>query len=182
MALCAREGEGCQDTRWTGLLGSAHCKGRQGHGLHGSACVWGGRGPGEVGYTCLQLWGMQQRVQKDRCGCADPPEPDQNHPPNGQLSVEEATPPTSSRASPMKGKMSCARSGARTHDHKVKSLALYRLSYPGLWLIGCHRHGWRRFYTAKRKKLHRPRASSQKKAPVRLLDLPQQITHTHTHT
>ena len=24
-----------------------------------------------------------------------------------------------------------ARDGARTHDHKVKSLALYRLSYPG---------------------------------------------------
>ena len=36
-----------------------------------------------------------------------------------------------------------ARGGARTHDHKVKSLALCRLSYPGMdWGIplapGCH--------------------------------------------
>ena len=27
--------------------------------------------------------------------------------------------------------MNCTEGGARTHDHKVKSLALYRLSYPG---------------------------------------------------
>ena len=29
--------------------------------------------------------------------------------------------------------------GARTHDHKVKSLALYRLSYEGLvWALTAH--------------------------------------------
>ena len=27
-------------------------------------------------------------------------------------------------------------SGDRTHDHKIKSLALYHLSYGGLWLCG----------------------------------------------
>eukprot|EP00877_Chromochloris_zofingiensis_P013932 jgi/Chrzof1/8793/Cz03g24220.t1 len=34
-----------------------------------------------------------------------------------------------------KGKNSSARGGARTHDHKVKSLALYRLSYPGMTVM-----------------------------------------------
>ena len=29
------------------------------------------------------------------------------------------------------------RGGARTHDHKIKSLALCRLSYPGGWLCCC---------------------------------------------
>ena len=35
----------------------------------------------------------------------------------------------------LKNKKVCTLGGARTHDHKIKSLALYHLSYEGSWCL-----------------------------------------------
>lgn len=50
----------------------------------------------------------------------------------------------SMRTLKMGGKINFASGGARTHDHKVKSLALYQLSYRGIveityWNVSSHR-------------------------------------------